>query len=84
MTNTKPDVVLSDGREINFDLKRLTLKEYQSMFDEDHPFADEQVILEKVTGIAVAEQEELTLFDHKLLWREFFRVCKEPLRDPNS
>lgn len=76
-----PDCTLSDGREIIFDLRKLTVTEYRAMFDDASKFEDEEIVLARVAGLSVEELHATTLYDNKLLWREFFRICREPLKD---
>lgn len=75
------DCTLSDGREITFDLRQMTMKEYRAMFDPSSAYEDEERVMARVVGLTVEDLQALTVYDHKLLWREFFRVCREPLRD---
>jgi hypothetical protein len=76
------DVTLPDlGREVAYNLHKLSIADYRAMLDPGHSFDEEKETMALVTGLSVAEQDGLTLWDHKLLWREFWRVCREPLRD---
>jgi ribonuclease I len=76
-----PDITLSDGREITFDLRKLSVTEYRAMFDKASEFDADEAVMARCAGLAVEELRGLTLYDNKLLWREFFRVCREPLKD---
>lgn len=80
----KPDVVLSDGKEITFDLRKIKISEYRELFEDNHPYDDEVELMARVSGIDVDAIRDLSLYDHKKLWRAFFDVCQQPLRDPNS
>lgn len=77
-------VTLSDGREIEFDLKKITLKEYKALFDPQQPDGDDYKIMAKITGMKPEEFEDINLYDTKLLWQGFFKVAKEPLANPTE
>lgn len=75
------DCVLSNGKEVIFDLRKIKVSEYRAMFDDSSVFEDDEAAMARCAGLTLDEIHELTLYDNKLLWQEFFRVCKEPLRD---
>jgi hypothetical protein len=77
------DVTLSDGREIDFDLTRITVREYRALFDPKQPQADEDAAIVKVCGLTPDEYLELSLLDQKVLFKAFIRKAREPLADPN-
>lgn len=77
------DVTLSDGREIEFDLSKLTIKEYRSLFDPSQPEEDEYGILGRVSGLSAEEIEELPLLEWKRFYGGFLKKAREPLADPN-
>ena len=78
-----PDVTLGDGREIVFDLRRLTIKEYRALFQPDQPDAEEYATLAKVTGLSADEIANLPLLEWKRLYLAFMSACAQPLTDPN-
>jgi hypothetical protein len=77
------DVVLSDGREIVFDLNKISIKEYRALFDRDQPDADEYRSLGKVTGLSAQEIGDLPFLEWRRLYRAFLEKCAQPLADPN-
>jgi hypothetical protein len=77
-----PDLVMSEGREITFDLSKLTLKEYRELFNRQQPQADEDATMRKVTGLTQEELENLPLEDYKRLFKAFMGRCREPIADP--
>jgi hypothetical protein len=79
----KPDVVLADGREIFFDLNRITVREWRSLFKEDQPTDEEDAILAKAAGIEPAEIEKLGHTDWRRFAGAFFKRAGDPLEDPN-
>jgi len=74
---------LADGREITFDLGKLTIKEYRALFDPEQPDKDEYATLGKVTGLGAEEIGDLPLLEWKRLYRAFMTACAQPLADPN-
>lgn len=77
------NVTLPGGREVEYDLSKCSVKEYEALFDPGHPIAEERAMLARVTGISVEEQSELSVLDNKFLWKHFYKFCREPLQDPN-
>jgi len=77
------DITLADGRDITFDLGKLTIKEYRALFDPQQPDADEYTTLAKVTGLGAQEIGDLPLLEWKRLYRAFMTACAQPLADPN-
>jgi len=77
------DIILEDGREITFDLKAISLKEYRALFDGNQPEDEEFATLAKVSGLAADEIGELSLYEWKRFYRCFLDKCRQPLADPN-
>jgi hypothetical protein len=77
------DITLADGRTIEFDLGKLTIKEYRALFDPAQPDAEEYAVLAKVTGLGADEIGDLPLLEWKRLYRAFMTACAQPLADPN-
>lgn len=90
MTNKKqdqpqPDVVLSDGREIRFDFRKVTRADFRSLFDEEQTQEDEAKILAKASGLSETEiNDEMSLFDFRQFARAFFERSRDPLREGDS
>jgi hypothetical protein len=72
---------LTDGRVIDYDLKKITVKEYKTIFEPSER-GEDYAILARVAGLKPEEFEELTIYDTKLLWKGFFDAIKEPLTNP--
>lgn len=77
------DVTLSDGREIEFDLKAITISEWREIFDPKTTVDDEDGIMARVSGLSVEELRDLSLEDWKRIWHALRRKVREPLADPN-
>jgi uncharacterized protein YaeQ len=77
-------IVLSNGREVSFNLDLITLREYRNMFNPSQLQKDEDEIITRVTGLTVDEYLDLTQPDSRRVLTEFFRIAREPLASPNS
>lgn len=77
------DVVLSDGREVTFDMYQITISEFRSLFNQGQDQDAENQLLAKVSGMAVDEFEVLPYPDWRLLTTAFFAKAKEPLKEKN-
>ena len=83
MEATKPDVTLSDGREIVFDLNRISIREYRALFDREQSEGDEYATLAKAAGMTADEVGALGYEDWRRFGQAFFKKAREPLADPN-
>jgi len=77
------DVILSDGREINFDLSRITIREYRRLFDREQSEDEEFATLAKAAGISEEDVANLSYTDWRRFGQAFFAKAREPLADPN-
>ena len=77
-------VKLSDGREIEIDLYKLTLEEYRALFNTAQKPEDEDVILARVFGLDVEDYRKLPYPDWRRLTVAFFDAARNPLASPNS
>jgi len=63
MASTKPDAVLSDGREIFIDTSKVTRAEFIESTKYSQSLDDENKTLEKVSGIPIDELLKMTQED---------------------
>jgi len=77
------DVTLSDGREIEIDLFKCSLKEFRNLLDPGKPDEEGDEILGKVCGLSKAEIQSLPYPDYRALVRAFYSKARNPLADPN-
>lgn len=78
------DFITGGGKEITFDLEKITEREYRALiFDTKQTLAEEDEIITRVSGLTEDEYLDLTKLDKKKLWTAFFKKCKDPLSDPN-
>ena len=78
------DIVLSNGREITFNLELLTLREFRLLFDKSQPQETEDVILSKVCGMTADEYRDLPYMEWRRLTFNLFKRLRDPLSDPNA
>jgi hypothetical protein len=78
------DITLSDGREITFDFKQLSLREYRALFDPKQPRETEDNTISRVCGITVDEYLDLSLEDSKRMVSAMIKRSQKPVgADPN-
>lgn len=78
------DLILSNGREITFDLSKMTVREYRALFDPKGKTEIEDKIISRVADLTIDEYLDLTQPDWRLLLLTFFKRAREPLASPNS
>ena len=77
MERSKPDVILSDGREVVIDLNAISISEFRSMLKPDQPDEDEYRLLSKMTGID--NIGDIGLQDYRKIITAFFERAKQPI-----
>jgi hypothetical protein len=77
-------VKLSDGREVEIDLSRITIAEHRSLFNAADKQENEDRLLCRVCGLALDEFQKLPMYDWKLITEAYFWLVREPVYDPNS
>lgn len=76
-------VKLSGGREVTFDLNRITVAEWRALFDADQSAEDGDATLAKAAGLTAEEIAVMGFSDYRRLTKAFFEAAKEPLADPS-
>jgi hypothetical protein len=82
MTKDKPDLTLSDGREITFDLNKITVSEWRA-FVENIQAEVEDDLIERCGALEKGEIAKMGMGDYRLIGKVFYRRIREPLEDPN-
>lgn len=77
----KPDVVLSDGREITFDLNKMTVKEWRNFIDEI-TVEVEDALIERCAGVEPGTIGELGYGEWRAFSKAFYKRIREAA-DPN-
>jgi hypothetical protein len=81
MAPSNPDIVLSNGREITFDLTRITLKDWDVMGNLDLFDPSLRVIFAPICGLTSAEMDEIGIGDWRHIFYRFVKVAREPLKE---
>ena len=79
-----PEVTLSTGRKVTFNLKGLSLREFRACVDLRTPVEDSDAVLAKVTGISAEDMLDMEYTEWREMVQTFFRVANNPVADPNS
>lgn len=77
------DHTLPDGRAIDFDLGKVTRREYSALIEGRLTNAQDDEIIARAAGLTVDELGNLTQPEWRRLVRAFFKKAREPLADPN-
>jgi len=77
------DVKLSDGREVEFDLDKITISEYRSLFDITQADDEADKVYAKCCNLPAKEIGALSFPDFRRLTKGFFEKSREPLADPS-
>ena len=78
------DLKLSDGREITFDLSKITYGQWLGLFDPKESEDRSDMTIARVAGLSFEELKAVSYLDYRRITEAFFRKAREPLADPNS
>jgi len=78
-----PDLTLEDGREITFNLGKITLREFRALVDPARPDEEGDELLGRCAGLSAEEIASLPYPEYRRLTKAFFAAAREPLADPN-
>ena len=78
------DVTLSDGREITFDLMKVSYKQWKGIWNPGESEEDTDATIARCAGITFDELLELPQPDFKALIHALHRKGTQPLSVPNS
>ena len=82
--DSTPDMVLSTGKEIRFDLSKMSYGQYLGLWDPDEADEKSFLTISRVCGMPWEEMRELPYPEYKLLMSKFFQRCKDPVNSPNA
>jgi hypothetical protein len=83
MASTKADYVLADGREIVFDLDKLSMREYRAYCKGSLLNDDDDQVLGRVTGLPAETFGDLPQPEYRRVVTAFLAKAREPLADPS-
>jgi len=78
------DFTLADGREITFDLDKLTYGQWVGMFSPTESEERSDKTLARVSGLELKEVKALKILEYKRLLAALRKKVQEPLSDPNA
>jgi hypothetical protein len=78
------DFILADGREITFDLDKLTYGQWVGLFSPTESEERSDKTLARVSGLEVKELKALKILEYKKLLAALRKRVQEPLSDPNA
>jgi len=78
------DLTLHDGREIDFDLYKISVREWYELLDPNQERELEYDKIAKVTGLTVDDIQDLPLPDYRKLTRKFLELATKPDADPKG
>ena len=77
-------VTLSDGRVLEVDLHKITMREYRRFFTSDSsPYEDDEVFA-KALGLTADELVDLPQPDYRAACFAVLEIARKPLAVPNS
>jgi hypothetical protein len=82
MERSKPSIILSTGKEVVFDIDKMSKREYTSLFDKSSSDDQSDAIVARVCGMTLDELQGLPLNAYRRVVIEFFKKVREPLVDP--
>lgn len=82
MTVVKPDVKLGNGRELTFNLMKITIDEYRSLFSPTQPPQAGDEVIAKTCDISAAEIGKLPQPEYRKLFKAFLEKASTPLENP--
>ncbi len=78
------DLTLSDGREVNFDVSKMTIAEYRGLFSPRESEDVSDATIARVTGMTVEELRALRFDDYAKITGWFLTKAWNKARVPNS
>ena len=77
------DYKLPDGKEITFDLSKMTYGQWMGLFDSKESDERSDETLARVCGLEIDTLKSMSFPEYKKLFAEFLKKTREPLSDPN-
>jgi hypothetical protein len=81
----KPDLVLSNGREVFFDFEAITYKEMTGIFDKDGTKEESDEVIRKICGfVSLSDFQEISAKDARKCARKVVHAWLNWQDDPND
>ena len=78
MPQIEADLTLSDGKEVIFDLKKMTRQEYRDLHNPAYTDENDDLVLAKITGIDIEELRVMNMEDYSRLIWQLIRKVQQP------
>ena len=78
------DFVFSDGKEIEFDLEKMSYGQWLGLFDPKESDERSDMTLCRVAGITLEDLKSYPFKEYKRLFKALLKKSREPLNDPND
>ena len=78
------DFTLADGREIDFDLDKMTYGQWLGFISPNESDERSDKTLARVAGLELKDIKKLKINEYKQLSLALMRKVREPLKDPNA
>ena len=78
MQPTNADLTLSDGKEVVFDLKKMSRQEYRDLHNPAYTDENDDLVLAKVTSIDIEELRDMNMEDYSRLIWQLIRKVQQP------
>jgi len=83
MPSDLPEFEFDDGRKVEIDLNKLSLKEWREFISSAQPYDEGDAMLARIVGMKPEEIEELGYMDYRKLATRIFEIARNPVSDPN-
>ena len=78
------DLTLQDGREVTFDLDKLTYGQWLGIYSPTESEERTDKTLARVSGLELKDIKALKILEFKRLMQALRKKVQEPLSDPNA
>ena len=78
MPQTEADLVLSDGKQVIFDLKKMSRQEYRDLKNPAYTDEQDDAMISRVTGIDTEILLDMNMEDYRRLVWQLIRKVQQP------
>lgn len=80
----KPDFITQTGKEVYFDLTKMTYGQWLGLFDPKESDEKSNITVARVSGLTTDELNELGFLEYKKMFNSLLKRAREPLENPND
>lgn len=78
------DITLENGREITFDLSKMTYGQWLGLFDSRESDERSDKTVARTAGMSYEDLKALPFIEYKRLFSALTKKARSPLSDPNA